>query len=395
MTTETINTNNKSTGCTSCGTGSCNKLNVYDWLSDMEFPPGHIPFNIIEVQFKGTRKEYFRNTDGYTLKDGDEVDVEGNPGHDIGTVTMTGELVKLQLKKRGFESGAAEIKQLYRPAKQGDIEKWEQVKQLEHESMHRARKIALHLGLKMKLSDVEYQGDGKKATFFYTAEERVDFRELIKKLHEEFKVRIDMRQIGLRQEAGRLGGIGSCGRELCCSSWMTSFKTVGTAAARYQNLSINPVKLAGQCGKLKCCLNFELDSYMDAIKDIPEQGTAIFTEAGKALHRKTDIFKRIMWYELIPNLKDGEYYQPSADKWVMMPVDRVKEIIALNKANQKPADLKTGLPAEEEVEEPDYADVVGQDSLTRMDKKKKKKKKKKKPSQPNQQTNNGQQNKSS
>ena len=238
MTTETINTNNKSTGCTSCGTGSCNKLNVYDWLSDMEFPPGHIPFNIIEVQFKGTRKEYFRNTDGYILKAGDVVAVEGNPGHDIGTVTMTGELVKLQLKKRGFESGAAEIKQLYRPAKQGDIEKWEQVKQLEHESMHRARKIALHLGLKMKLSDVEYQGDGKKATFFYTAEERVDFRELIKKLHEEFKVRIDMRQIGLRQEAGRLGGIGSCGRELCCSSWMTSFKTVGTAAARYQNLSI-------------------------------------------------------------------------------------------------------------------------------------------------------------
>jgi len=361
----------------------------------MEFPPGHIPFNVVEVQFKGTRKEYFRNTDGHILKAGDIVAVEGNPGHDIGTVTMTGELVKLQLKKRGFESGAPEIKQLYRPAKQGDIEKWEQVKQLEHQTMHRARKIALQLGLKMKLSDVEYQGDGKKATFFYTAEERVDFRELIKKLHEEFKVRIDMRQIGLRQEAGRLGGIGSCGRELCCSTWMTSFKTVGTAAARYQNLSINPVKLAGQCGKLKCCLNYELDSYMDAIKDIPEQGTAIFTEAGKALHRKTDIFKRIMWYELIPNLKDGEYYQPSADKWVMLPVDRVKEIIALNKANQKPADLKSGLPVEDEAEEPDYADMVGQDSLTRMDKKKKKKKKKKKPSQPNQQTNNGQQKKPS
>src|SRR5690606_9218602 len=166
-------------------------------------------------------------------------------------------------------------------------------------------------GLKMKLSDVEYQGDGKKATFFYTADERVDFRELLVKMREEFKVRIDMRQIGLRQEAGRLGGIGSCGRELCCSTWMTSFKTVSTSAARYQNLSINPVKLAGQCGKLKCCLNFELDSYLDALKDIPESGTNLMTLAGKALHRKTDIFKRLMWYELIPDLKEGEYYQPS------------------------------------------------------------------------------------
>jgi cell fate regulator YaaT (PSP1 superfamily) len=374
-------------GCSSCGTGSCNKLNVFDWLNEMEMPPGHQPFNIVEVQFKGTRKEYFRNSDHLALKAGDIVAVEGNPGHDIGTVTMTGELVKLQLKKRGIAFDSEDIKQLYRPAKQADIEKWEQVKEQEHKTMHRSREIAIQLGLNMKLSDVEYQGDGKKATFYYTAEQRVDFRELIKKLHEEFKVRIEMRQIGLRQEAGRLGGIGSCGRELCCSTWLTNFKTVGTAAARYQNLSINPVKLAGQCGKLKCCLNYELDSYMDAIKDIPEAGTHLFTEAGKALHRKTDIFKRVMWYELIPDLKEGEYYQPSTDKWIMLPVDRVKEILAMNKANQKPIDLKSGLPVEEEENEPDYADVVGQDSLTRMDKKKKKRKKKKKnnPAKPNSQ----------
>lgn len=362
-------------GCSSCGTGSCNKLNVYDWLGDMELPSGQMPYNVVEVRFKGTRKEYYRNTDYHILKVGDMVAVEGNPGHDIGEVSLTGELVKLQLKKHGIGFDSVEIKQLYRPAKPADIEKWKQMRDLEGRTMFRSREIAIALGLKMKLSDVEYQGDGKKAIFYYTAEERVDFRELIRKLADEFKVRIEMKQIGLRQEAGRLGGIGSCGRELCCSSWLTEFKTVNTAAARYQNLSINPVKLAGQCGKLKCCLNYELDSYLDALKDIPESSVSLQTEAGVAFHRKTDIFKRMMWYELMPKLKEGEYYHPSADKWVMMPVDRVKEIIAMNVANQKPVDLKSGLPEIEEEEEPDYSDVVGQDSLTRMDNKKKKKKK--------------------
>ncbi len=362
-------------GCSSCGTGSCNKLNVFDWLGDMELPPGQMPYNVVEVRFKGTRKEYYRNADYHALKIGDMVAVEGNPGHDIGEVSLTGELVKLQLKKHGIGFDSVEIKQLYRPAKPADIDKWKQMRDLEGKTMFRSREIALTLGLKMKLSDVEYQGDGKKAIFYYTAEDRVDFRDLIRKLADEFKVRIEMKQIGLRQEAGRLGGIGSCGRELCCSSWLTEFKTVNTAAARYQNLSINPVKLAGQCGKLKCCLNYELDSYLDALKDIPDPGVHLQTVAGNAMHRKTDIFKRLMWYELMPKLKDGEFYHPSADKWVMMPVDSVKEIIAMNKSNEKPDDLKSGLPEIEEEELPDYADVVGQDSLTRMDNKKKKKKK--------------------
>lgn len=363
-------------GCSSCGTGGCNKLNVFDWLGQMELPPGHKPFNVIEVRFKGTRKEFFRNSDYFDLKTGDLVAVEGSPGHDIGTVSMTGELVKLQLKKHKIAFDSNEIKQLYRPARPADVEKWNQIKSLEGRTMYRSREIALELKLKMKLSDVEYQGDGKKATFYYSADERVDFRELIKRLADEFKVRVEMKQIGLRQEAGRLGGIGSCGRELCCSSWLTDFKTVSTAAARYQNLSINPVKLAGQCGKLKCCLNYELDSYLDAIKDIPDSNVALQTDAGRAIHRKTDIFKRMMWYEVMPKLKEGEYYQPSTDKWVMLSVDRVKEIIAMNVAGQKLADLKSGLPEVEEEEIPDYADMVGQDSLTRMDHKKKKKKKK-------------------
>jgi cell fate regulator YaaT (PSP1 superfamily) len=363
-------------GCSSCGTGGCNKLNVFDWLGQMELPPGHKPFNVIEVRFKGTRKEFFRNSDYFDLKTGDLVAVEGSPGHDIGTVSMTGELVKLQLKKHKIAFDSNEIKQLYRPARPADVEKWNQIKSLEGRTMYRSREIALELKLKMKLSDVEYQGDGKKATFYYSADERVDFRELIKRLADEFKVRVEMKQIGLRQEAGRLGGIGSCGRELCCSSWLTDFKTVSTAAARYQNLSINPVKLAGQCGKLKCCLNYELDSYLDAIKDIPDSNVALQTDAGRAIHRKTDIFKRMMWYEVMPKLKEGEYYQPSTDKWVMLSVDRVKEIIAMNVAGQKLVDLKSGLPEVEEEEIPDYADMVGQDSLTRMDHKKKKKKKK-------------------
>lgn len=357
--------------CTSCGTGSCNKLNVFDWLSDMELPPGQKPFNIVEVRFKGSRKEFFRNIENLELKTGDTVAVEASPGHDIGTVSMTGELVKLQLKKKRLTEASEEIKNLYRLARSTDLDKWESVKALEQNTMHRAREIALFLGLKMKLSDVEYQGDGKKAVFYYTAEDRVDFRELIKKLAEEFRIRVEMRQIGMRQEASRLGGIGSCGRELCCSTWLTDFKAVTTAAARYQNLSLNAAKLAGQCGKLKCCLNYELDSYLDSIKDIPDSSIHLETEKGKAVHQKTDIFKRQMWYAYLNPESPG--YTINSDNWVALPANRVKEIIELNKTNRKPVDLRSD-DFKEKITMPDYADVVGQDSLTRMDRKKKKKK---------------------
>ncbi len=373
----TTNNGQSSPGCNNngtCGTSGCNKLNVYNWLSDMVMPDGYKPFNIVEVRFKGSRKEFFKNQDNIELKTGDVVAVEGSTGHDIGTVSLAGELVRLQLKAYEIAEDSSQIKTLYRIAKPADIEKWEAVKQLEFETMHKARSIALRLNLKMKVSDVEYQGDGKKATFYYTADERVDFRELIKKLADEFKVRIEMRQIGMRQEASRLGGIGSCGRELCCSTWLTDFKIVSTSAARYQNLSLNPIKLAGQCGKLKCCLNYELDGYMEAIKDIPDSSTKLQTMKGPASHRKTDILKRIMWFGY-----DEVEAGMGSDHWVALPVDRVKEVIEMNKSGQKPPDLMSLAEFDEEEEKPvDYADVVGQDSLTRMMDKRKKKKKKKK-----------------
>ncbi len=376
----TDSTNGTPAGCKSngtCGTGGCNKLNVYNWLSDMVLPEGHKPYDVLEVRFKGSRKEFFRNVNNLVLKVGDIVAVEGNPGHDIGEVSMIGELVRFQLRKRNLADDSIEIKSLYREAKQADHDKWKEVKGLEFNTMHRSRTIALQLGLKMKLSDVEYQGDGKKATFYYTADERVDFRELIKRLADEFKVRIEMRQIGMRQEAARLGGIGSCGRELCCSTWLTDFKIVSTSAARYQNLSLNPLKLAGQCGKLKCCLNYELDTYMDALRDIPESNIRLSLSKGTMVHRKTDIFKRIMWYNLIPEAKEENERTPFVpENWVPLSVERVKEIIDLNKRGQKPDDA--GVLEIEDTTEEDmhYKDVVGQDSLTRMDRKKKKKKKK-------------------
>ena len=262
-------------GCKSNGScmtgGGCSKLDVYDWFSNVDMPANYKAFNILEVRFKGSRKDFYRNTDNIYVEAGELVCVEsGTGGYDVGHITMTGELVRMQMKKRGVAVDAPEIKKLYRKASTVDVEKWKLAKGLEYETMHRARKIIIELKLGMKLSDVDYQGDKTKATFYYTAEDRVDFRELIKKLAEEFKVRIEMRQIGMRQEASRLGGIGSCGRELCCSTWLTDFKTVSTSAARYQNLSLNTLKLAGQCGKLKCCLNYELDTYMDALKDFPE-----------------------------------------------------------------------------------------------------------------------------
>nr|MBK9650634.1 hypothetical protein [Bacteroidota bacterium] len=368
-------------GCKSngtCGTTGCNKLNVYNWLSDMELPHGQPEFDIVEVRFKGSRKEFYRNVNNLELREGDIVAVEGNPGHDIGVVSLRGELVRIQMKRRHFSEGETEVRNLFRLARPADIQKWEEMKNAEFETMHISRKAALEYGLKMKLSDVEYQGDGKKVTFFYTADERVDFRELIKKLAERFKTRIEMRQIGMRQEAARLGAIGSCGRELCCSTWLTDFKAVTTTAARYQNLSLNPLKLAGQCGKLKCCLNYELDSYMDAVRDFPDTNLVLWSQKGTARHVKTDIFKRMMWYAFQPNREgQGEEggYTPGGE-WVPLPVDRVKEIIELNIQKIKPEDLREEDDADEQDYQPDYENVVGQDSITRMDNKKKKKKKK-------------------
>jgi cell fate regulator YaaT (PSP1 superfamily) len=345
----------------SCGTGGCNKLSVFDWLANMELPNGQAPFDCVEVRFKNSRKEFFRNVNNLQLNVGDVIAVEASPGHDIGIVSISGELVRVQMKKQGVDVASELIKKVYRKAKQADIEKWQEAQGLEYNTMHRARTIAVKIGLQMKISDVEYQGDKTKAIFYYTADERVDFRELIKVLADEFKVRIEMRQIGARQEASRLGGIGSCGRELCCSTWLTDFRSVGTSAARYQQLSLNPLKLAGQCGKLKCCLNYELDSYMDALHDFPEvNNVKLETEKGRAFHQKTDIFRRTMFFS----------YFDEPDNFIPLPVDRVKEVMAMNADGKKPADLLVHVQQKIVEKKPDYENVVGQDDLTRFDKKK-------------------------
>ncbi|MBL7890576.1 MAG: hypothetical protein JNL24_13575 [Bacteroidia bacterium] len=345
----------------SCGTGGCNKLSVFDWLANMELPGGQAPFDCVEIRFKNSRKEFFRNVNNLQLNVGDVVAVEASPGHDIGIVSISGELVRIQMKKQNVDPASEQIKKVYRKAKQTDIEKWQEAQGLEYNTMHRARTIAVKLGLQMKISDVEYQGDKTKAIFYYTADERVDFRELIKVMADEFKVRIEMRQIGARQEASRLGGIGSCGRELCCSTWLTDFRSVGTSAARYQQLSLNPLKLAGQCGKLKCCLNYELDSYMDALKDFPEiNNVKLETEKGRAFHQKTDIFRRTMFFS----------YFDEPDNFIPLSVDRVKEVMALNADGKKPADLLVHVQQKVVEKKPDYENVVGQDDLTRFDKKK-------------------------
>ena len=349
----------------SCGTGGCNKLSVFDWLANMELPSGQAPFDIVEVRFKNSRKDFFRNTNKEQINVGDVLAVEATSGHDIGVVSLSGELVRLQMKKRNVKLDSEEIKKIYRKARVSDIEKWQEAQKLEHATMYRARTFAVKLNLQMKISDVEYQGDRTKAIFYYTAEERVDFRELIKVLADEFKVRIEMKQIGARQEAGRLGSIGSCGRELCCSTWLTDFRSVSTSAARYQQLSLNPLKLAGQCGKLKCCLNYELDSYMDALKDIPDvSNVKLETQKGRAFHQKTDIFKHIMFFS----------YTTEPDNFIQLSVERVKEIIAMNAEGNKPEDLAEKVVYTKPVEKKhDYENVVGQDSLTRFDKSKKKK----------------------
>lgn len=349
-----------------CGAGGCTKLPVFDWLANMALPSGVSPFNVVEIRFKNSRKEFFKAGDVSGLAVGDAVAVDASPGHDLGMVSMTGELVRLQMKRLGIQN-EHQLKTVYRKARPIDIEKWQEVVSRETPTMLRARAIATELKLEMKISDVEFQGDGTKAIFYYTAEDRVDFRELIRHLADEFKVRIEMKQIGSRQESARLGGIGSCGRELCCSTWLRDFRSVNTGAARYQQLSLNPQKLAGQCGKLKCCLNYELDSYLDALKDFPESNVRLETIKGSAFHQKTDIFKRVLYYAYIDD----------PGNFIALPVQRVKEIIALNKEGNKPDALLSEKEKIRVEKAPDYENVVGQDSLTRFDNQRRKKKKKK------------------
>jgi cell fate regulator YaaT (PSP1 superfamily) len=323
-------------------------------------PPNTQLFNVVEVSFKGTRKEYYRNTNNLDITNGDLVVVELENGYDIGKVNLKGELVKLQLKKAGLSPESEHIKRILRRANEADIAKHNENKDLEIPTMFKARTHALQLGLNMKLSDVEYQGDRRKATFYYTAEERVDFRELIKKLADEFKVRIEMKQIGYRQEAGRLGAIGSCGRELCCSTWLTDFKMVHINAARYQNLSINQLKLSGQCGKLKCCLNFELDVYQESLKDFPDKENNILEFAGDLRYRqvKTDILKRVLFFAPM-----GEI----AGEWIELGVDKVNEYLALNKDGVKPELVIKAKAEPKKVVELDFKNDMGMDSLTRLD----------------------------
>ena len=313
----------------SCGVNGCNKMSVFDWLANME-QPSDSGFNIMEVRFKNGRKSFYRNTQGQRFQINDLVAVEGSPGHDIGSISMTGQLVKLQMRQKGTGLIEDQIPKVYRKATQRDIDIWEKARSKEWDTMIRTRQIIQQLDLQMKLSDVEYQGDGNKAIFYYTAEGRVDFRELIKKLAAEFRIRVEMKQIGTRQEAARVGGIGSCGRELCCSTWLSDFRSVNTSAARYQQLALNPQKLAGQCGKLKCCLNYELDSYMEALKSFPKTDKVLKTGKGDALYMKMDIFKGTMWYG----------YRDHAVEWIPLPVEKVNEIIKLNEEGKKPESLE-------------------------------------------------------
>ena len=347
-------------GCKSngnCGTGSCDKLTVFDWLSNMALPSGQDPINIVEVRFKNGRKHFYRNQDNLQISIGDIIAVEGNPGHDIGTVSLVGELIKVQMKKKGVAMDSEEIHKIYRKATQRDIDIWQEARDKEYDTQYKGREILGKLGLKMKLSDVEYQGDGNKATFYYTADDRVDFRQLIRDLASAFSIRIEMKQVGLRQEAARLGGVGSCGRELCCSTWLTDLRKVNTTAARYQQLSLNPQKLAGQCGKLKCCLNYELDTYLDALKGFPKQEVILRTEKGNASFVKMDIFKGLFWYTYIEN----------RSKWFKLTLEQVQEIIELNKNGEKALSLEE-YEADLIVETvADFENVVGQDSLTRFD----------------------------
>jgi len=358
-------------GCSSGGSGSsgCNKMNTFDWLSDMDIPPA-MRFNIVEVRFKGGRKDYFRNINHLDLYTGDMVVCEMTNGHHIGTVSLQGDLVRLQLKKKQL-SVKDDFKSILRKASQKDLEKLTQAQARDLPAMYRTREIVRELKLNMKVSDVEFQSDNSKATFYYSSDERVDFRELIKILATEFRVRVEMRQINLRQEAGRLGGIGSCGRELCCSTWITDFKNIATSAARYQNLSLNPSKLSGQCGRLKCCLNYELETYMDALRDIPKVEQSLKTKKGDAVLQKTDIFRKIMWFG----------FSQEAN-WYPVAIPDVIKIMEMNKKGIIPESLEAlePQPTEDKTEkrsESLNADLIGLDRKYSRDQPKKKKKKRK------------------
>ena len=340
------------------------KLNSVNWLSDI--PDTGNETDIVEIRFKNTRKAFFRNVNNLRLKEGDVVAVEASPGHDIGRVSMTGRLALIKMKQLKVVPSPEDIKKIYRKAKTVDLEKWEDARKQEVPTMLRARILAKELNLNMKIGDVEYQGDKTKAIFYYIADERVDFRQLIKVLAENFRVRIEMRQIGARQEAGRIGGVGSCGRELCCSSYLTNFVSVTTAYARCQELSLNPQKLAGQCGKLKCCLNFELDSYVDRQKNFPPKET-LETEEGKAYFSKIEIFKDLYWYS---------FDRDKLSNPVAVPISRVKEVLQMNRKGKKPVKLIDH--GYENIDADTFTDVVGSESLTRFDKNKKRKKNKKK-----------------
>jgi cell fate regulator YaaT (PSP1 superfamily) len=348
-----LNDETKENGCNSggCLTGGCNKLNVFDWLSDMD-GPSEERFDVVEVRFKNGRKSFYRNKSSLDLHTGDSVVIDVPNGHHIGYVSLQGELVRLQMNKKKINNDES-VRQIYRIASSQDLEKYEKVMNRENSTLYRSREIIQQMELKMKLTDVEYQADNSKATFFYSADERVDFRELLKVLASEFKIRVDMRQISLRQEAGRMGGIGSCGRELCCSTWLTDFKSVTTSAARYQNLSLNPSKLSGQCGRLKCCLNYELDTYMTALEDIPRVEKSLHTEKGEAYLHKTDIFGKIMWFGYA-----GE------SMWHPISAERVKEILELNSKGQKPENLQV----DQDLEKLELAQAVTND-LERLDRK--------------------------
>lgn len=333
----------------------CYKLGAYDWLSDI---PEAQTGDIFEVRFKNTRKGYYRNATDLRLEVGDIVAVEASPGHDIGIVSMAGDMVAKQMRRTGFRPDGVEFKKIYRKAKAADIVKWQEAIALEHTTMIRSRVIAADLGLNMKIGDVEYQGDKMKAIFYYIADERVDFRELIKIFAEQFRIRIEMKQIGARQEAGRIGGIGSCGRELCCSTWMSGFVSVTTNSARFQEISLNPQKLAGQCGKLKCCLNYEVDTYLDARREFPKINAPLETMEGSYYLVKADIFKKQLSFSSDPG---------STVNIVTVPLRRVKEILSMNRRGSKPDTLLSAQDAAPREQLPDFKNVVGEESITRFD----------------------------
>ena len=345
------------TGCENVNTcGNSYKLSVFDWLSTIQAPKQN-KCNFVEVRFKNDRKSYYNNANNLPLHIGSVVTVESSPGHDIGVVSLTGELVKIQMKKKHFSEDAA--LKIYRVATQKDVEIWQDARKKEDQTKIQARKIAKNLGLEMKITDVEYQGDGSKATFYYTAEGRVDFRQLIKEYASSFKTKIDMKQIGYRQESAKVGGIGSCGRELCCSTWLTDFRSVNTNAARYQQLSINPLKLAGQCGKLKCCLNFELDSYVDALSDFPSSNTILETEKGRAFCIKIDVFKKKMWFAYVDN----------SMAWYDLDVAEVKKMMKINSKGQKSIPLEE-LKSFTGADKVETVDLIQENNLDRFEKKK-------------------------